>query len=327
MILVTGGTGMVGAHILLQLVNNGHSPVAIKRPDSSLDYVRRIFQYYGNHNFSHIQWRDADINDLCSLEEAFKGIEKVIHAAALVSFNPADDARLIRTNQYGTANLVNLCLENRIKKLLYISSVASLGTEEGEKFINEETAWKESDRKSTYSVSKYNAECEVWRGIEEGLNAVILNPAIILGPAEAGKSSGALVNACRKGSKFYTGGASGFIDVRDVAYLSNKLLDSDINKQRFVLSAQNLSYRNVLNLFSEVLNKPKPVMRAPRLLLSIAALAELLRSKISGNTPALTRYTLRSAFERNAYDNSKIKNTLNYSFIEIDEAIKNAVRF
>jgi dihydroflavonol-4-reductase len=326
-ILVTGATGMVGAHILEKLIKEGKTTVAIKRANSSTDYVRRLFSYYNNNDFNKIIWRDADITDFSSIIEAFDDVEFVIHAAGMVSFDPKESKNVFTINATGTQNIVNACLEKGIKKLVYISSVAALGKTKPEVLINENTAWKDDNTQSPYSVSKYKAECEVWRGIEEGLNGIVLSPSIVIGPCIDNKSSGMLIKAFENGATFYTEGTFGFVDVRDVAAIAVNLLEKAINQERFIVSSENLGYRNVINLLCDMYGKKHPYIKANKLLLRIAVIFEWLKSKISGHTPGLTKYTISSSLEKNSYSNQKIIKELNYTFFCIKDAIGNSVNF
>ena len=219
MILVTGGTGLLGSHLLFQLVKHGKKVRAIKRKGSNTAMVERIFSYYSDdpHGiFSSIEWMDADILDYGAMEDALDGIEEVYHCAAVVSFDSRDHNLMKKVNTGATANLVNLCLHHKVKKFCHVSSIATLGRTDNDGVTDEETYWKTSRKNSFYSVSKYGAEREVWRAMEEGLNAVIVNPSVILGPGFWHGNSG-LFRLVDHGLKYYTEGVNGYVDVRDVA--------------------------------------------------------------------------------------------------------------
>ena len=187
MIVVTGGTGLVGAHLLYDLCKKHEHVRALKRQNSDLKQVKKTFFYYSHdaeNLFQKIEWVNADVTDYFSLEDAFKDAKQVYHVAAMVSFHEKDNRKMMEINVKGTANVVNAALHHKIEKLCYVSSIAALGRPDANELATEETPWKDSDKSTAYSISKYKAELEVWRGIEEGLNAVIVNPSVILGPAK-----------------------------------------------------------------------------------------------------------------------------------------------
>ena len=175
MILVTGGTGLVGYHLLLQLSLEKEAVRAIYRSEKKLQHVKNLFS---NENklaaFEKIDWIQADILDIPALELSFTDVSLVYHCAALVSFNPKDEDKLYQNNIIGTANVVNIALSKNIKKLCYVSSIAALGNgTEHNLIVNEETERNNEAIRSDYSISKFGAEMEVWRGFQEGLEVVI----------------------------------------------------------------------------------------------------------------------------------------------------------
>ncbi len=183
MIVVTGGTGLVGSHLLYELVLKGERIKALKRNSSNTGNTLRTFHYYSKDAdklFSLIDWVEGDILDLVSLEEAFEGASMVYHTAAFVSFVPSRKKKILNNNIQGTANVVNACLTKKVGKLCHVSSVSALGHAIDGLQTDEEMIWSPSKHRSYYSVSKFHSEMEVWRGIEEGLNSVIVNPSFIL---------------------------------------------------------------------------------------------------------------------------------------------------
>jgi len=220
MILVTGGTGLVGSRLLFDLTSRGEKVRALKRPDSNLDAVRRVFSYYSDRPgdlFYKIEWVNADILNIDSLLEAMHNVKQVYHAAAWVSFDPADREKLIRNNVDGTRNIVNACLASSVRKLCYVSSTSALGPPGTNGLIDEKSMWVPNRLNSGYSVSKFYSEMEVWKGIEEGLKAVIVNPSIIFGPGFWDKGSSSMFTNIFRGLKFYSNGVTGFVSVEDVS--------------------------------------------------------------------------------------------------------------
>ena len=257
MILVTGGTGLLGSHLLLELVKTGKQVRALKRPNADTDQVRKVFAYYvpdPDKLFAKIEWVDGDLLDMASLEIAIEGATEIYHAGAVVSFHPKDRDRMMKVNVDGTANLVNLSLEKKVNKFCYVSSVATLGRADTNETTNEESYWRISNKNSSYAISKYGAEREVWRGMEEGLNATIVNPSVILGPGYWNKNSG-LFRLVWEGLKFYTTGVNGYVDVRDVVYVMIRLMDGDFSGQRFVLTSESISYLALFTYMAKYLRK------------------------------------------------------------------------
>ena len=323
MIFLTGGTGLVGAHILLKLTENGQKVKALKRKESSLTVIENIFSHYNKVDLlQSIEWIDGDLLDLFSLEEGIKDCQTVIHCAAIVSFNPKDFEKMMKQNVEGTANIVNLSLKHNIKKLGYISSIATLGSVEENKVRTEDDYWKESKSNTQYAISKYLSEQEVWRGIEEGLNSVIVNPSVILGPGDWTKGSSQMFEKVWSGLKFYSTGSTGYVDVLDVAECLIKLLNSAITNERFILNAGQMKYREVFDTIAENLHKPKPHIKVTPFLKEVAWRVEWLKSIITNKSPLVTKETANTAMKNKSFSNQKIVDALGYEFIPISESIK-----
>jgi len=322
MIFLTGGTGLVGAHILLKLTESGQKVKALKRKRSSLTVIKNIFSHYKKTNLlQSIEWIEGDLLDLFSLQEGINGCNTVIHCAAIVSFNPKDFKKMMKINVEGTANIVNICLENNIDKLAYISSIATLNDEKNQ-VRTEDSFWKESKSNSQYAKSKYLSEQEVWRGIEEGLNSIIVNPSVILGPGDWKKGSSQMFEKVWKGLKFYSSGSTGYIDVVDVAKCVIKLLEKEIINERFILNAENKKYRDIFDSIAENLNKPKPHIKVSPLIKEITWRIEWLMSLITNKSPLITKETANTAMKNKSFSNEKIIKALDYKFIPIEESIK-----
>jgi len=330
MILVTGGTGLVGSHLLFDLVKKGESIRALKRENSSLQDVRDCFAYYSDKAddlFDKIEWMNGNMLDTDSLDNALEGITRVYHCAALVSFKKADKNLMKNINVEGTRNIVDACLDHKIEKLCFVSSVAALGTpEEKEDIVSETTPWSPEDKRSGYSISKFNSELEVWRGIEEGLNAVIVNPSIILGPGQWHRGSSLLFTTVAKGMKYFTRGITGYVDVRDVSKAMVQLMDSDIKNERFLLNADNCSYEFIFKSIAKALNLTEPSKYASPLLTGIGWRLAYLKKILLFKEPSFTRATARSSHNRTYYSNQKIKDTLNFEYISIEKSIEDTVK-
>lgn len=325
MILVTGATGLVGSHLIFKLVSSGKKIRALKLPESDYGVTKRVFQYYSSEAdklFNQIEWVEGDVIDVCSINDAMMDIEYVYHCAAVVSFHSLDKKKVMKVNVEGTANIVNMALEHGIKKLCHVSSVAAFGKGHVQKQIDETTEWKESVHNSVYAISKHSGEQEVWRAVAEGLKAVIVNPTIIIGPGEWGKSSTNLFNIVWNGLKYYSLGVNGYIDVRDVSDIMIHLMEGSIENEHFILCAENISYQDFFNLTSEYLKKPKPYIEATPFMGELAWRIEDIKSKITGKKPFITKESARSANQKFYYANTKVVKALGYSFIPIEQSIK-----
>jgi dihydroflavonol-4-reductase len=321
MILVTGATGLLGARLLYDLTSVGHQVRAVRRPQSTgicLDH------YFENRQdlADKITWVEANLEDPFSMADALSGIEQVYHCAAKVSFQSDHKQLVHRVNTEGTSLLINLCIDAGVKKFCHVSSVAALGRNGMENHIDENAVWKSSRINSEYAISKYGAEREVWRGVAEGLEAVIVNPGVIIGPGNWKTDSSALFRQVWKGLKFYTSGITGFVEVSDVSSIMIRLMEKDVSGERFILVSENLPFRLVFDEIAEVFGKPRPHIFAGPLLSSLAWRAEKIRTALSGKKALITRETARSAQAKNFYSSDKIKNLLGFEFRPVVPAIR-----
>ena len=325
MILVTGGTGLLGSHLLFDLVSSGKQVRALKRKSSNTDMVRKIFSYYSadvDKLFARIQWVDGNIMDFASVDDALEGIEYVYHAGAVVSFYPKDHKEMLRTNIEGTANLVNMCIARKIRKFCYVSSVAVLGRAVNTGISDETTWWQPSKKNSVYGQSKFGAEREIWRGMEEGLNAYIVNPSVILGPGFWDGGNSGLFSLVWKGLKYYTRGINGYIDVRDLSKAMRMLMESDISGERFIVSSENCSYQQVFEYMAKHLGKPAPKINVPPALTDIAWRVEAVRSFIMRTKPEVTKEMATTTAQIYTYSNEKIKKAIGFEFKPVEQSIK-----
>lgn len=324
MILVTGGTGLVGAHLLLHLLENGENVRAIYRKKNNIQKTKSLFQHYDKLAlFDAIEWVHADILDIPSLEHAFATITTVYHCAALISFDPKDENLLRKINIEGTANIVNFCLAKGVQKLCYVSSIAALGDLAPHETIKtEETEWNPEKHHSDYAISKYGAEMEIWRGQQEGLNVIIVNPGIIIGPGFEDQGSGQLIKKIADGMLFYTSGSTGFVAVDDVVRMMYQLTQSTICNERFILIGQNIIFRDLFNTIADSLKVKRPSIEAKPFMIEIAWRLNWILSLFSLNRNTISKDTLRSSISKNDYSNNKIKTTLNTSFLDVHQYIK-----
>lgn len=329
--LVTGGTGLIGSHLLYELITGGKRVRATMRENSKLELVMKLFLWYdaerGQELFSQIEWIEADVNDVFSLREALQGVSTVYHCAAMVSFLPADRQQMMKVNVNGTANLVNACLEQGIEKFCHCSSISAIGQPDEGKPTVEGLVWKTSSTNSWYSISKYGAEREVWRGSEEGLPVVIVNPTIVIGPGDTARSSAQLYQSVKNGLKFYTKGVTGFVDARDVASAMVQLAESPVVNERFILSSEDLQYRKVFEYFATFAGVKPPKYFAGPFLSAIAWRLEKVRSMITGHKPLITRETARNANHVRLFSSEKIQKMIGFKFRPVEDAAKNTAGF
>ena len=313
MILVTGASGFLGTELLKQLINENENVRALKRSNS----VLRMSDELKNK----IEWVDGDVTDVQSVEDAMQGCSKVYHCAAIVSFNPKAAAHMMQVNVNGTANVVNTALHLGIEKLLYVSSIASLGRSLGNDHLTEESKWEESKLNSKYALSKYGGEMEVWRGIAEGLNAVIINPSVIIGAGKWDEGTAKFFNDAWKGIPFYTKGVTGFVGVKDVAAVMIHLMESDIVNERFIVNAENMVYQDFFNQVCDGLGKPHPKIHMPAWMGELAWRAEWLRSKLTGKPPMAQKENVRVALTKFYYSSEKLKQKIGFEFTPMKKVI------
>lgn len=313
MILVTGATGFLGAELIHQLTSQGIKLRALKREHSTVpDLIK---------DNKLVDWVIADINDISALEDAFEGIQQVYHCAALVSFDPKDKAKLLRVNIEGTSNVVNLCADFGVR-LLHVSSVAALGDAKKGALITEKDFWEYDAKAHTYAISKYEGEMEVWRGIAEGLDAVIVNPSVIIGAGAGFEGSGAIFKLVKDGMAYYTKGATGLVDVADVAKSMIALMDSKETAERYILSAENYHYKQFFGEIAAGYGLKAPNKEAKPWMLGIAWRAAKLASLFTRKPAALTSDAARSSLNESFYSNQKIKQTISIEFKRIKQSIE-----
>ncbi len=328
MILVTGGTGLVGSHLLYELTRRGHKVKALLRPGKKPYETRKLFKCFSIENenlIDQVEWVEGDVLDPFSLQQAMQGVDYVYHCAAIISFNPRELKSMLAVNVEGTANVVNACIENGIKKLCHVSSIASLGQAEKGEMIDETAKWKTSRINSGYAISKYGGEREVWRGIEEGLNAVIVNPSVIIGAGCHRKATNKLFHSIENFLPYYVTGINGYVDVRDVANAMIMLMESDINGERYVLNSENLSLKEFFTKVADILHKPHPRIALNSSVMNIVAWLDEMRARLTRSKPLLTRENVRASMSKSYYSAEKFRSAFNYSFLPITDSLTEAL--
>ncbi len=316
-VLVTGGTGFLGAWILRRLVKDGYRVRAIRRQQSILP------AFIEADILQQVEWLEGDVLDILSLEDAMEGVDAVIHAAAIVSFHRQDRRQMYATNVQGTANVVNMALEKNIRRIVHVSSVAALGRTKHNETVNEEKTWAETPDNTHYAISKHKAEMEVWRGMAEGLQGVIINPSTVLGYGNWDNSSCAIFKNAFHEFPWYTNGVNGFVYVEDVADAVVELMRTNINMQRFIINGDNWTFQKLFSTIADGFSKRPPYRKANRFLGSLAWRMEKIKAMVTGQKPLLTRETARVAQSNTRFDNRKITNTLpGFRFTSLEEAIQ-----
>lgn len=320
-IFITGASGLLGSYLLKDLLKKEEiNIVALYRKEKS----RLLTQA----EIDQIEWVQGDILDVDLLLQAMEGCSEVYHCAGLVSFNPSRANDLMKINVEGTANMVNVALELGIEKFLHVSSVAAIGRKRNNQTVHESLKWDEASNPSVYGKSKYLGEMEVWRAIGEGLHAVIVNPVIILGKGDWNDGSCATFRNAFNEFPWYTEGISGFVDAADVSNAMVQLMESDIEGQRFIISAENVSYREVFNMMADGFGKRRPSMKVSPLLASLVWRLVKIKSAITGEEPLLTKETAETAQQKVYFDHSKLLNALpGFQFTSLKQTIHDACAY
>ena len=322
MILVTGATGLVGSHVLINLLKEGQQVRAMSRQAKPPQVLSNLFEFYGlsDAEISQMEWYQGDITDITSIENAFEGVTHVYHCAALVSFLKSDLKKLQDINIEGTTNMVNLCIANQITKLCYVSSTAAINAKGDEKILTEDGDWVRDMKSTAYSKSKFLAEREVWRCQEEGIDTVIVNPCVIIGPGDWNLSSNTLFKTVAKGLKFYSPGSNAFVDVRDVAENMIRLMKSDITADRFLLIGENLSFKDLLTKIANALGVRPPSIAASKFLIGIGWRLDGLLSFLRLRKRSLSKEMAKNSIRDIKYSNAKAKERLGVEFRKISDS-------
>lgn len=316
LVFITGATGLVGLHLTEELVARGKRIRALYRSSiPATDWAEKA------------EWIQGDILDVVLLEEAMQNVQQVYHCAAVVSFQKKEKKQLFQTNVEGTANVVNAAINANVKKLLFVSSVSALGRMRKNSMVNETMNWSEETSNSEYGKTKYLAEMEVWRGAGEGLQTVIVNPSIILGPGDWNKGSSAIFKTIYNQFPWYTDGVSGFVDIQDVVKAMILLMENNVDKQRFILNAENISYKVLFDEIAANFKTKAPYKKVSPFMAEAVWRLEALKGKLSGKDPLLTKETARTAQAKVYFDNSKLLKLFpGFQYNPIQESIKRIVR-
>lgn len=318
-IFITGGTGFLGAYIIQNLVAKGHRVRALRRPSSTLPF------FIPDSVWQKVDWVEGDVLDVVALQEGMEGAGAVVHAAAVVSFLKENRDEMYKINVEGTANVVNVALEQGVKRLLHVSSVAAFGRLAAGATVTEEKKWEDSTANTHYGITKHEAEIQVWRGFAEGLEGVIINPGTILGFGNWHQSSCAIFKNAYNEFPWYTKGVNGFVGVEDVAEVAVQLLLSDINEKRFIVNAENRSFQSIFNAMANGFGKRPPHRYATKFMGEIAWRMEAVKGRITRTRPLLTKETAKIAHVHTHFDSSALLKALpGFRFAPLDAVIREA---
>jgi dihydroflavonol-4-reductase len=329
--LITGATGMVGMHLMHDLLASGAPVRALVRAESDRALVSRLFDYLtpGNDYFRRIEWQEGDVLDIPSLLDAMNDCTYVYHCAAVVSYHRKDRAQMYKVNVEGTANVVNAALESSITRLCHVSSIAALGRLKDGDTLDEAGDWVDSPLNTHYGITKHLAELEVWRGMQEGLSVVIVNPGFIVGPGDFRRSSAQVFSKINEGMPMYPPGGTAFVSVRDVSRTMIRLMHTEkAANERYIVIGENGSMKDLFTQIALSLGKTPPQRIAQPWMLQVARVAEWLKEKATGNKALVTRETVRNASHRWYYSTKKIQTLFpDIQFESTGEAIKKAAGF
>lgn len=320
-IFITGASGLLGSYLIKDVLK--------KEPVHIIALYRSVkSNLLTKEEIEKVEWVQGDILDVDILLQAMEGCTQVYHCAGLVSFNPSRAGDLMKVNVEGTANMVNAALELGVNKFLHVSSVAAIGRKRNLQTVHEGLKWDDASNPSVYGKSKYLGEMEVWRGIGEGLQAVIVNPVIILGKGDWNDGSCATFKNAYHEFPWYTEGVSGFVDAADVSKAMIELMESQISSERFIISSENLTYREVFNWMADGFGKKRPRLKVTPLLASLVWRIIKIKSAVTGEEPLLTKETAETAQQIVYFDHNKLLNALpSFQFSSIEQTIKEACEY
>ena len=324
---VTGATGLIGSHLVLRLAEEGMPVSALFRNENGKSEVFNLFQFYGKENlFSQVQWVKGDVDDADDMFDLTEGMHTVFHCAAIVSYHRKEATRMLEVNINGTKNVVNACIENEVKHLIHVSSISALGDSKGE-VIDEETPRDFNDYHSNYSKGKYLSEQEVWRGIQEGLNATILNPGVIFGPNNCTRSSGTMIARIEKGLPALPAGGSGIVSVLDVVEVMIRAAKQAPTNERYILCAENIRMSELFTKIADALHVKIGKTIAKKWQIKLVFYMEALVEIFTGKRATITREIIRNYDEVKQFDGSKATRAFGFEYRNTFSSVEDTIRY
>lgn len=312
-ILVTGGTGLLGSYLLRWFKKQGYSNLTGTFQNPKAVIPEDLQQ--------GVVWKRLRLPDIPDAFDVIANQDWVIHSAGLVSYFKEDKYKLLEVNQQGTEHIVNACIAHDIQHLVYIGSISALGKEANHVTLTESNPWLQNKFSTSYALSKYLGEVEAWRGAAEGLNVSVILPSIILGSGDWHRSSLQLVDRVVNATPLYPGGRTGYVDVRDVAAFCGNLLENNLSGDRWILSAQNMTYKEIYEQLGNALSLKRTFREAPRLLAKYVLLATNLKSgRLS--FPEFVDQVYASFY----YDNSKSKTLSGFQYRPMEETLRDVAK-
>lgn len=322
---VTGATGLLGAHLVYEILRHEEKVKVFHRRTSSGELMQKIFGYYSDQPetlMQRIDWHEGELTNPSDVQGFLDESDQLFHCAGVVSFLGNDRKLLREVNVEGSRTVVNASLEKNIQKLVHVSSIAALGRANNQGLIDEKSKWKNSRKNTWYAITKMLGEQEIWRGQMEGLNTAIVNPGIILGPGPWDSGSAKLFQAVYNGLKYYTEGVNGYVDVRDVAKAMLMLMESDILSERFILVSKNEGYKALFEQMASALDCQPPGRRATQFMAEMAWRGEAVKSFLTRRKPLITKETAGTAMKKHYYDGTKITQNLDFRYRPLDQTIR-----
>lgn len=323
MIFVTGATGILGRVIVLELLKKGEKVRAAKRPSSNISEVKHSYQFYTENPeafFRQIEWVDVDFDDIHAVEAALKDVTEVYHCAAKVSFHPKDEKEMNHTNIKGTENLLFACEGSGVQKFMHVSSIAVLDSFNDQGELDEDSDFNPKIEHSAYAISKHLSEMEVWRASAEGLNTIIINPGMIIGTGNWGKSSGDIFPTFEKNAFTFSGG-SNYVDVRDVAKTAIDLMERNKFGERFILISENKKYTEIGNQIRRKLGL-KDASILSNGILNTGRWLNVLFGWLIPQLKMATKTNIEAVTSSSFISNKKVKEVLNFEFIPVQESVE-----
>lgn len=322
-VFVTGATGFLGSNIVCELLKEGRKVgVSYRNKDS----LKKLDSKLATQNIN-AQYDSYELDLECREEvvEVLKGYDVVINAAADVDMT-SNKKDYILKNVYLTRSVVWSAVKADIKRFIHISSIATLGSvRENEFVIDEKCELVSLNGKSGYSKSKFYSENEVFRAFYTGLNGVIINPSVIIGYDRNSKSSARIIELLSKKSYYYSDAVTGYVGVSDVAKIAVKMVDSDIVGERFIVSSENLSYKELMTMSAKSLGLLPPTKQLPVSLLKyIKGVIRFLES--IGVHIGISSSMVGCLISKKYYNGEKISTVLKFKYTPIAESIDEALK-
>lgn len=316
-ILITGGTGCIGSNLAARLVADGHCVRIFHRTSSSLRAIRGL----------NVEHSTGDLLDPASILRAMQGCNTVYHAAALVTHAARRRQEVHEINVTGTRNVVEACLASGVRRLVHVSSVAAVGYPPDAELATEKTPFNWHGRPG-YKLSKHLSETEIAAGIEKGLDAVMVNPSVVVGERDIHFRGGQLLRDAKRGLLlFYIDGGMNIVYVGDVVNGMILAAAKGRKGERYILSGENLTHREIFTRTAGLVGGRAPIGRLPLPVLRQSTRVIEAFCNLLGVDPWVTSDLVDNAGKFNWFSCEKAKRELSYTVTSFDETILAAYRW